>query len=173
MDPETQVWQLMSRPVRRLSVNSRLRDAAEFLRRWGISGAPVVDRHGRPIGVFSLRDLAAHFSDRMESLPVVDPDRERASKTGEEIPLEEGFHFEGIDDARVSDYMTPMILCVDPDAPVSEAIAQMQRHVIHRIFVRRGSGPLVGVLTTMDVLRWISGASRAVQKKSTRRKKVC
>jgi len=157
MNRETQVWQLMSRPVRRLSMNARIRDAAEFLRTWGISGAPVIDLHGRPVGVFSLRDLAGHLANGFEDLPVIDPAKERVRKTGESIPEDEGFHFERIDDARVSDVMTPSILCVDPDAPVLDAIRKMQQHSIHRIFVRRGNGPLMGVLTTMDVLRWVGG----------------
>ena len=161
MNRETQVWQLMSRPVRRLSMNARIRDAAEFLRRWSISGAPVTDVHGQPVGVFSLRDLAGHFANRFEDLPVIDPNVERARKNGEPIPVDEGFHFERIDDARVSDLMTPTILCVDPDAPVLEAIRTMQQHSIHRIFVRRGNGPLMGVLTTMDVLRWIAAAPKS------------
>jgi predicted transcriptional regulator len=154
---ETQVWQLMSRPVRRLSMNARVRDAAEFLRRWAISGAPVVDLQGRPVGVFSFRDLAGHVAHGFEPLPVIDPDEERVRKTGEAVPKDEGFHFERIDDARVSDLMTPALLCVDPDAPIVEAIRMMQRRSVHRIFVRRGQGPLLGVVTTMDVLRWVGG----------------
>jgi CBS domain-containing protein len=156
MNAETQVWQLMSRPVRRLSMNTRIRDAADFLRRWAISGAPVMDVHGRPVGVFSLRDLAGHLARRFDDLPVIDPQAER--KTGKAVPADEGFPFERIDDARVSDLMTPTILCVDHDAPVLEAIRMMQRQSIHRIFVRRGTGRLMGVLTTMDVLRWVGGA---------------
>ena len=158
---ETQVWQLMSRPVRRLQMNARIRDAADFLRKWAISGAPVIDQHGEPVGVFSLRDLADHVVNRLEDIPVIDVSAERARKTGESIPTDRGFHFEGIDDTRVSDFMSPGILSVDPDAPAMEAVRMMQRQAIHRIFVRRGTGPLVGVLTTMDVLRWIGGLSKA------------
>jgi len=161
MNRETQVWQLMSRPVRRLSMNARIRDAAEFLRTWGISGAPVIDLHGRPVGVFSLRDLAGHLANGFEDLPVIDPAKERVRKTGESIPEDEGFHFERIDDARVSDLMTPALLCIDPDAPALEAVRMMQRRAIHRIFVRRGSGPLLGVITTMDVLRWVGAAPKS------------
>lgn len=160
MNAGTEVWMLMSRPVRRLSMTTPLRDAAEFLRRWGISGAPVVDGRGRPVGVFSLRDLAGHFTDRFEYLPLVDAGEERVKKTGETIDPKRGFHFERIDDARVSDLMTPSLLCVDPEAPVLDAVRMMQRQSIHRVFVRRGRGPLLGVLTTMDILRWVaSGAT--------------
>ena len=152
-------------------MNARIRDAAEFLRRWAISGAPVFDVHGRPVGVFSLRDLAGHVANRVEDLPVIDARTERARKTGEFIPTGRGYHFEGIDDARVSDFMTPELLCVDPDAPVLDAVRMMRRHSIHRIFVRRGSGPLVGVMTTMDILRWVGGTP-ATESGVHRKKKI-
>lgn len=155
------VRDLMTRPVRRLSMNARVRDAAEFLRRWEISGAPVLDLHGRPVGVFSLKDLAGHLSNRLLDLPTVDPEVERVHETGEHAPGGRGFHFEGIDDARVGDLMTPTILCVEPDASMQEAVRIMQKHSIHRVFVRRGDGPLEGVITTMDVLRWVGGESVA------------
>jgi predicted transcriptional regulator len=155
--PETEAWQVMSRPVRKLSMNAKLRDAAEFLRRWGISGAPVTDSHGRPVGVLSLRDIAGRLCDGMVDLPMVDPAEERDRRTGEPVPVERGFHIEGIDDVRVSELMTPGILCVDPEAPIEDAIRMMQQHAIHRVFVRRGQGALQGVITTMDILRLMAG----------------
>ena len=170
MNNETQAWQLMSRPVRRLSMNARVGDAAEFLRRWGISGAPVLDVHGRPVGVFSLKDLAAHLGNRMLDLPMVDPSAERVRQTGESIPEGEEFHIERIDDARVSDLMTPTILCVDPDAPLLEAVRIMQMNAIHRVFVRRGDGPLEGVITTMDILRWVGGETGSAKLIESRQK---
>ena len=172
MNPQTEVWQLMSHPVRRLTMSARVRDAADFLRRWGISGAPVTDRKGRPIGVFSLRDLAGHLVNRVEDLPVIDASAERARATGEPIPEGREFHFEGFDDTRVSELMTPSILCVDPEAPVMEAVRMMQQKAIHRIFVRRGRGPLLGVLTTMDVLRWVDATGMADRKKTAGKKVV-
>ena len=157
MTDEVRVRDLMSRPVRKLTMNARVRDAADFLRRWGISGAPVVDLHGRPVGVCSLNDLAGHLAGSLLDLPTVDPEKERVRSTGESLPENGGFHFEGIDDTRVCDLMTPSILCVDPDAPFREAVRVMQKHSIHRVFARRGDGPLEGVITTMDVLRWVGG----------------
>jgi len=171
MNRETQVWQLMSRPVRRLTIDARIRDAAEFLRRWGISGAPVFDLHGNPVGVFSLRDLAGHFANRFEDLPVIDPAKERVRKTGESLPEDDGFQFERIDDARVSDLMTPALLCIDPDAPALEAIRMMEERSIHRIFVREGQGPLMGVMTTMDVLRWV-GKTQEPKIAAKRKRKI-
>ena len=56
---------LMSRPVKRLTATTPLRDAAAFFVRHGISGAPVVDGRGRWLGVFTQRDLARHVEERM------------------------------------------------------------------------------------------------------------
>ncbi|HKS16857.1 MAG TPA: CBS domain-containing protein [Planctomycetota bacterium] len=152
---------VMCRPVRKVMESTRVRDAAQFLRRWKISGVPVVDAHGRPVGVFSLMDLAAHVHDRMIDLPAIDPGEERALKSGETLPLDAGFHFEAIDDARVSELMTPEIVCVDPDAPLEAAVRAMEQRSIHRVFVRRRDGPLEGVITTMDILRWVGRKLRS------------
>jgi CBS domain-containing protein len=161
---------VMSRPVRKLTMNARVRDAAQFLRRRGISGAPVMDEHGRPVGVFSLSDLAGHMTDRLLDLPAVDPAEERAREGGELIPTGLGFHFEGFDESPVSDLMTPGIVCVDPDDPIEEAMRLMDECLIHRVFVRKGDGPLEGVITTMDVLRWTRRAllSRGRARKARR-----
>ena len=44
---------LMKGPVRQLTTRTLVRDAAAFLLRHGISGAPVIDDHGRWIGVLT------------------------------------------------------------------------------------------------------------------------
>lgn len=152
---------LMSRPLRKLTMGAKVRDAAQFLRRWGISGAPVLDAHGRPTGVFSLSDLAGHLTNRLLDMPALDPMAERARETGEFIPTGRGFHFEGFDDVPVSDLMTPEIVSVDPDATIEDAVRVMEDLSIHRVFVRKGEGPLLGVITTMDVLRWVGRALRS------------
>ena len=56
---------LMTRPVRQLQAQTPVRDAAAFLLRHGISGAPVLDEHGRWIGVFTQNDLARSVEKRL------------------------------------------------------------------------------------------------------------
>jgi predicted transcriptional regulator len=137
------------------------RIAAEFLRRWGITGAPVFDIHGTAVGVFSLKDLAGHLTNRLLDVPVIDPKMERARDTGELIPTGRGFHFEAFDEARVSDLMTPAVISVPFDAPLATVVRAMEGHAIHRVFVRDADGDIVGVITTMDVLRWVGRLFRA------------
>lgn len=146
---------LMTRPVRRLTATAPVRDAAEFLLRWGISGAPVEDDHGRWVGVFTLNDLARHVQDRLVHLPTVDPARERTLETREEIPP--GFGFEGFEDTRVGDLMTGGLYSVFPEATLEEIVRMLSLQKVHRVFVISDAGTIEGVITTMDVLRWMNG----------------
>lgn len=149
---------LMARPVRRLTTAASVRDAAEFLLRWGISGAPVEDEHGRWVGVFTMNDLARHVQDRLVKLPTVDPKRERTLETREEIP--DGFGFEGFEDTRVGDLMTGGLYSVFPEATLEEVVRTLTTQKIHRVFVLSEKGAVEGVITTMDVLRWMDAQAR-------------
>ena len=149
---------LMTRPVRRLTTSASVQGAAEFMLRWGISGAPVEDEHGRWVGVFSLSDLARHVQDRLVKLPTIDPKRERTLETREEIP--EGFGFEGFEDTRVDDLMTGGLYSVFPEATLEEVVRALTTQKVHRVFVLSEKGTIEGVITTMDVLRWMEGRYR-------------
>src|SRR6185369_13996721 len=56
---------LMRHPVRQLTAWTPVREAAAFLLRQGISGAPVVDEHGQWVGVFTQNDLARYLQNRI------------------------------------------------------------------------------------------------------------
>jgi predicted transcriptional regulator len=150
---------LMSRPVRRLTTDANVRDAADFLLRWGISGAPVEDGHGRWVGVFTMNDLARHVQERLVKLPTVDPKRERTLETREELPA--GFGFEGFEDTRVGDLMTGGLYSVFPEATIEEVVRALVAQKIHRLFVIDEKGGIEGVITTMDLLRWMDAQARA------------
>lgn len=168
MNLKTPVWQLMSHPVIELADDMGIREAAEELQSNGISGAPVIDVRGEVIGVLSLRDLAACVAARLLNLPALFPSLE-ASETPD-LPASCPA-VENIESARVSDMMSPTVLCVDPESSILEAVRLMREHAIHRVFVRRGNGPLKGVITTSDVLRWVD-EDRAGRRKSRKSRKT-
>ena len=149
---------LMTHPVRRLTTEASVRDAAEFMLRWGISGAPVEDPHGRWVGVFTMSDLARHVQDRLVKLPTVDPKRERTLETREELP--EGFGFEGFEDVIVGDLMTGGLYSVFPEATLEEVVRALVARKVHRLFVIDEKGGILGVITTMDVMRWMDERAR-------------
>jgi CBS domain-containing protein len=49
--------------------------------------------------------------------------------------------------------MTPALLSVTPGDPVAEVVALMIAHRAHRLLVLADDGELVGIITTVDVLR--------------------
>lgn len=157
MKPTIRARDIMSHPVKRLLLDTTVRDAAAFMLRMGISGAPVVDGRGRPMGVFTLSDLARHVQERIVHVPEIDPMRDRVRETGEYVPTGLGYHFESLEDARVSEFMTPGLVSVPPDAPIGEIANTLTSLRIHRVFVQSEKGEIEGVITTMDVLKWLSG----------------
>jgi len=67
--------------------------------------------------------------------------------------LDDGFQIEEVDQTPIKEIMTPVVYSVLPDAPVTEVINQMVGLKVHRLFVVDLDGVLVGVISTMDVLR--------------------
>jgi len=123
---------MTSNPVS-IREDATIHEAIELLTRRGISGAPVIDEAGRPVGVLSRGDILVH-------------DREAAdyvTAAGEEPG--------GV--TRVRDIMTPAVFCIAPDAPASRVVREMVELKVHRLFVVDDIGTLIGVITVLDVLR--------------------
>lgn len=60
----------------------------------------------------------------------------------------------------VRDVMTPEIFSVEPDDPVERAIHAMAFEGVHRLLVLDTDERLMGIITTMDVLRELAGFRR-------------
>ena len=54
---------------------------------------------------------------------------------------------------NVADLMTPAVFSVSEDTPVQRVISDMVGLRVHRLFVVDKDGTLVGIITTMDVLK--------------------
>jgi CBS domain-containing protein len=159
-----QARDLMKGPVRQLTTRTPVRDAAAFLLRHGISGAPVIDDHGRWIGVFTQNDLARYVQQRI---------RPRASERTLESREDVAVDFEALPDqfgeTPVQDLMTLGLYTVFPEATLEEVVHTLTAFKVHRVFVIQETGTsLLGVITTMDVLRWMD----ANQGLASKRRKV-
>jgi CBS domain-containing protein len=112
-----------------LSVNeaATLRDAALFLTTKDISAAPVINEAGRPVGVISLADIvrSVHASEVSDTL----------------LPL------------TVREAMTPVVFFVRPDTPVGSVVRDLLDCSVHRLFVVDDNEVLIGVISTLDLLR--------------------
>jgi CBS domain-containing protein len=148
---ELRVADVMTCDVYAVSADTSLETAARLLTARGISGAPVVSRTGRPVGVVSLADLA-------------DPDRPRSAREGYPLyyHVESGLAVERGDDlaigeGRVGDVMSPFVLSVPASAPIGHAARVLLNDRVHRLLVIADE-QLVGIVTAIDLLRGFVGA---------------
>jgi CBS domain-containing protein len=132
-------------------------EAVVLLTERGFSAAPVIDETGRPVGVVSRTDLLVHDRELAGSLAPADWYDEAELKR--EIPAKEraGLHLQHVDATHVRDIMTPVVFCVAPEESAAKAVEQMVRLNVHRLFVVDADGVLVGVISALDVLRFLSG----------------
>jgi CBS domain-containing protein len=155
-------------PVRRLT---------RLLADHEISGAPVVNEEGRPVGVVSATDVVRLAADDTDirfraaraSVDSTTPDPEgeeqEADPYGFFLPEDSPFAGERLlgqipesefDAATVADIMTPVSFTVEPDTEISDLADFLVRGRIHRAVVVE-EGRLVGIITSGDVLRAVAG----------------
>jgi CBS-domain-containing membrane protein len=96
----------------------------------GVSGAPVVDDWGRVVGVVSKTDLLEH-----------EVTSERGRKT-------------------VGDIMMPMAFTLPVDASIGQAAALMAYEGVHRVVVVDAKGCVAGIVSTLDIARWLGWCTR-------------
>ena len=126
-----------------------------FLER-GMSSVPVVDEAGRPVGVVSKTDLLRAVRDRGDSFEI---DRAREEREGRAARLEGGFHMTEVAPWLARDLMTPVVLALNEGEPVGHAAALMAYEGVHHLPVVSDDGDVVGVLSSLDVLRWLGRRS--------------
>jgi CBS domain-containing protein len=124
----TPVSEIMTKNPICIDGNLELDRVAELLLREGISGAPVVNDKGTPIGVVSKTDI----------VQVEHGSKARRSN------------------AKAADIMTPIAFTMPTGAPISQAAALMAFESIHRLPIVDEDGVVVGIVSSIDVLRWIA-----------------
>lgn len=118
----------MSREVLSLDHEFDILAAARFLVQHNISGAPVLDEHGRLVGILTERDCMR-------------------------VALHSGYHDSPY--GLVRDYMTPNPESVTPEQSVL-TMAEKFIHGSYRRYPVVDNGRLVGVISRRDVLRAVS-----------------
>jgi CBS domain-containing protein len=121
---------LMTQNPMSLREGSTFAEAIGCMTDRGIGGAPVIDEAGRPVGVLTDSDLVVHKREGRAGMKPVDEDR-----------------------TLVRDVMTPAVFTVRTTARAGAVIEHMRSLNVHRIFVVDEAGILVGVITSLDILR--------------------
>jgi CBS domain-containing protein len=110
-----------------------------------VAAVPVVDDDGFPIGLVSKSDL-------------VRAQYENGDTRVTSAPLAEGLH-ETAPRGTVTDVMTPLAYTLRETDPLSRAAAVMAMENVHQLPVVDGEGRVVGMIESLDFVRWIASQS--------------
>jgi CBS domain-containing protein len=117
-----------------------------------VAAFPVIDDTGAPIGIVSRTDVFRRMAEEGDT-------NEQRSDTSELGPLGRGFHVERWAERTAADFMNPVVLALHEGASVAQACAFMAFEGIHQVPVLSDDRKVVGILCSLDVLRWVAHRS--------------
>jgi CBS domain-containing protein len=149
---QTPASEIMSKDPTCVELWADVTRLARLLDADGISGAPVVDRQGRLVGVVSKTDLLHRWLERSDDydprfifeLMHADEDEDADEPVDAETET-----------PRVEDFMTEDPITVAPDDTLATIAARMADAAVHRVIVVDDDVP-VGVITSMDIVRLLA-----------------
>ena len=127
-----------------------IQEAIALLTDRSITAAPVIDDAGRPVGVLSRGDILVHEREQVRHATLTDnEDWEDAPRRA----AHEGFSVEVVDPTKVRDIMTPMVFTVGLRTTAAKVVEEMLAMKVHQLFVVDDDRALIGVISSLDVLR--------------------
>jgi CBS-domain-containing membrane protein len=117
----------------------------------GAHAAPVVDEQGEPIGVVSKADAFAELSERPESMRRSGVYRAVSAASKSAVS-----NWDAGTPALVRDIMTPLTTVVFEETTLADAAALIANRRIHPLPVMDEQGQVAGILSSIDVLRWLA-----------------
>jgi CBS domain-containing protein len=143
---------IMTEKLVLLEETDTIQRAANLFRDLHISGAPVVNAAGEPIGLLSATDIVPAVSARM-GVPAAGPRPQTREAEWEEICqiLNSGNH-RGEAGELVTRWMSRRLVSVREITPLVEVARIMCDGHWHRVTVVDAAGRLKGIVSTMDVL---------------------
>lgn len=143
------VRDVMTTDVLTFRPDQGVREAATALAERGVDAGPVVDEHGRVVGMLSTSDLIVQESQLHLPTTIA------IFGTIIELPWEKRRFDEDVHKALAStvlELMKPGAVTVGPDEEVQHAASLMHTHDVSRLPVVE-DGRLVGIIARNDVLR--------------------
>lgn len=150
---ELKVKQIMESHVISASPKDRVSDALRSMVENRISALPVVDGHGRCVGVISSTDLlqkALELGSELESL--------NSTSGLEHEMLLERLQNTGFAEELVQEVMSYTPISVNEESGVADACSTMTINRIHHLAVVDMNNKLRGIVSTMDILKVVAQA---------------
>jgi CBS domain-containing protein len=155
-------------------ITATVPEAVALLTKKGISAVPVLDNNGQAVGVLSLSDIVAHDSEKYAHLQ---PGQEYYHKKEFMLRLKETrprvFKVEQTKAVLVQDIMTPVVYSVARDTPAPTVVDAMLSLGVHRLFVTDEDGEIIGVISTLDVLRHLHRPNELPPEPSDEMEAIC
>lgn len=134
----------MTTGVMNLGSEATVIDAAQIMRKKNIRQMPVIDAGGRVVGIVSDRDV-------------------RDAMPSKYLPGDSTASGAGLAALKVRDIMTPEPHTVSPEAAVESAAELLLRHKIGGLPVVDEQGKVVGIITEVDVFRYLAHVTGLVR----------
>jgi len=162
--PPSRLWlrahcaaDLMTPDPIRVRADDSLRESVNLLVDKGLHAVPVIDEEGRAVGVLTAADVMARHPDD----PMVSDYYQQSWTSLPEEEMRHGFQVEDADRTLVRERMNPVVYAVPPSATPERVLGDLLELKVHQLFVVNATGDLVGVISTLDVLRHLGDEPRA------------
>lgn len=144
------VESVMTSPVVRVMPETGFREIVALLAEYDITGVPVVDDDGRPLGIVSEADLLLTLAAQEDQGSLMPP-------PGAARPGPDG-------SVTAADLMSGPVICITPSTSVVAAARLMGRHGVKRLPVLDVDGRVFGMVSRGDLLRVFLREDRVIRR---------
>ena len=145
----------MEKLVIRFHVDDKITDIAQILRENKISGAPIVDKDNKVIGIVSEGDIMRLLEVHSPRINLILP----SPLDWIELPIRMKYEFDEIAEdmnraasVHISEIMTKKVITTKEDDDISDASQLMDTHSVNRLPVVDDEGKLIGIVTRGDII---------------------
>lgn len=144
------VESVMTSPVVRIAPETGFREIVALLAEYDITGVPVVDADGRPLGIVSEADLLLTLAAQEDQGSLLPPPELTRTGPGGAV--------------TAADLMTGPAVCTTPGTSVVVAARLMTRHGVKRLPVLDEEGRVFGMVSRGDLLRVFLREDRVIHR---------
>jgi CBS domain-containing protein len=145
----------MEKLVIRFHVDDKITDIAQILRENKISGAPIVDKDNKVIGIVSEGDIMRLLEVHSPRINLILP----SPLDWIELPIRMKYEFDEIAEdmnraasVHISEIMTKKVITTKEEDDISDAAQLMDTHSVNRLPVVDDEGKLIGIVTRGDII---------------------